>query len=701
MNGQSASKHVLIITEKPDAAERIAVALDRNRKPTRKSEGILPYFIAIRDKNLIIVPALGHLYTVGEEKETRKRTVPAFDFAWLPRYLVERGSGRIRPWIAAIEKLAKNAEEFVDACDYDIEGSIIGYNILKHACHDKEKIAKRMKYSTLTDQDLLNAYESIEPNLDFKSVEAGLTRHEVDWIYGINLSRALTNAVRTASGRYRSLSTGRVQGPTLKLVVRREKKVRSFLPSSFWTVKAQLRINEKTYDARFEKERLETEDEANLIVNTCRNQAGTVERIESHDFFKPPPFPFDLGTLQSEAYRLFRITPKQTAEIAQKLYLYALISYPRTSSQKFPPSMGYRTILQSLKRIPKYKAHAEKLLSQSRLQPTQGNKTDPAHPAIYPTGKLPGANFGTSESALWNLIVRRFMASFGESALKRDTQISVLVKGYRFTIEGITTLKEGWYPLYGYQTRENSEPIPNAKAGQHVLAKTVVAEKKLTKPLPRYSPASLLRKMERANIGTKATRADIIQTLYIRKYIKGNTIEATDLGIRVVDTLNKCCPAIISVRLTRQLERKMEQINTATADRIKIVEEAKETLKPALQKLRENEKEIGKSLSEAVAEVADTERTLGECPNCNSGKLIILRSKKTAKRFIGCTNYFKNKCRTSAPLPQKGMVKPMHKNCVRCGWPLIRILTYRRRFWRLCTNPNCPTKESIQKMQET
>ena len=188
-----------------------------------------------------MVPALGHLYTITSKE--KGRSYPVFDYQWVPRYLAERGASRIRVWLKVIAQLAKDAEEFVDACDFDIEGSIIGYTILKYACGGKEKAAKRMKYSTLTKEELQESYTHLLPTLDFALIEAGLTRHEVDWLYGINLSRALTQAAKNCSGQYATLSTGRVQGPTLKFLEIREKTINCFVPTPYWTLSAKISIN--------------------------------------------------------------------------------------------------------------------------------------------------------------------------------------------------------------------------------------------------------------------------------------------------------------------------------------------------------------------------------------------------------------------------------------------------------------------------
>ena len=234
-------KYTLIITEKPDAAQRIARALDAKEKPQRVEEHGVPYFIAERGKKLIVAPAVGHLYTVMQA-DKGLRDYPVFNFKWVPRYVAERRAKYNRNWIDTISRLAEDASEFIDACDYDIEGSLIGYSILRYACAGKENVAKRMKYSTLTKTELEQAYEKPLAHLDFALIEAGLARHEVDWLYGVNLSRALTLAAKRWSGRYTMLSTGRVQGPTLRFLVAKEREVGCYVPTPYWRIHAKVKV---------------------------------------------------------------------------------------------------------------------------------------------------------------------------------------------------------------------------------------------------------------------------------------------------------------------------------------------------------------------------------------------------------------------------------------------------------------------------
>jgi len=692
-------KYTLIVTEKPDAAQRIAKALDLEGKPQKIEENGVPYFIAQRNKKLVVVPALGHLYTVIQERGGRNY-YPVFNFKWAPRHLAERGAKQVRVWIETFSKLAKDADEFIAACDYDLEGSLIGYCILKYACGDKHSGAKRMKFSTLMKSELEKAYDEPLLHLDFGLIEAGKTRHEIDWLYGVNFSRALTIAAKRWSGRHETLSTGRVQGPTLSFLVGREKEIGCFVPTPYWEIKAEIEIKGSSYEVDYERKVIGKRAEADAIVEKCKGKPGQIEQIEVKKSRQNPPIPFDIGALQTEAYGLFGYTPRRTMDIAERLYLQALISYPRTSSQKLPPIINYKAILKALSQKPPYKNLASHLLEKEELRPVEGKKEDPAHPAIYPTGNLPETELSDPEKKIWDLIVRRFMAVFGEPALKQSMRVCILVNGYHFYLRGRQILKEGWMQFYKPYVRAEEVQLPLLKEGEKVQLNKIAREDKFTSPPPRYNPSSLLKKMEEEGIGTKATRADIIDTLYNRKYITEERIAVTDLGFDVTEVLSEHCPGVISVDFTKELEEKMEQIQNNSGKREDVVVGAIERLKPLLEEFKEREEKIGEGLSQAIKRARMQERIVGNCPSCGSGKLMILYSRKTRKRFIGCTNYFKSLCKTSFPLPQKGTVKPMGKNCRACEWPLLLVRIKGGRPWMLCFNPSCPLKEERRKRRE-
>ncbi|WP_087037941.1 DNA topoisomerase I [Thermococcus litoralis] len=308
----------LIIAEKPNVARKIAYAL-AEKKPIRKTIGKVPYYELTRDgKKIIVAPAVGHLFSLAPKEKTYG--YPVFDIEWVPVYVAEKGKSYAKDYIKALRELAKRADEFVVACDYDTEGEVIGYTALKYACGVDPSKAKRMKFSALTKKDLLRAWYNLEPTINFGMADAGIARHILDWYWGVNLSRALSSAIRKASGKWIVLSTGRVQGPTLKFLVEREREIANFVPTPYWVIKMILEKNGQQYTALYEKDRIFNEEEAKKIVEEAKKGPAFVEKVEIKQQQRNPPHPFDLGTLQREAYSAFGYSPKKTLDIAQSLY---------------------------------------------------------------------------------------------------------------------------------------------------------------------------------------------------------------------------------------------------------------------------------------------------------------------------------------------------------------------------------------------
>jgi DNA topoisomerase-1 len=181
--------------------------------------------------------------------------------------------------------------------------------------------------------------------------------------------------------------------------------------------------------------------------------------------------------------------------------------------------------------------------------------------------------------------------------------------------------------------------------------------------------------------------------LYDRKYLHGtDSLVVSDLGFEVIEILSKYCPTVVSPELTRNLEDKMNEIQQEKETKEVVLQNAIEILKPVILALKENESVIGKQLNQGLKKARMEERIVGACPKCADGKLVILHSKKTGKRFVGCTNYFEGKCNAAFPLPQSGLVKPLGSICKSCGWPTLRVWMKGKRPWKLCLNPNCPSK---------
>ena len=203
------------------------------------------------------------------------------------------------------------------SCDLDIEGELIGMNILKYLC--KQENGKRMKFSTLTKQDLVKAYENASEHIEWGMAIAGDTRHKLDFYYGINLSNALTKSIKKA-GMFRMLSIGRVQGPALRIIVEKEKEISKFKPEPYWQIECGFQIKEANVKALHEKDKIWEKEESEKIFEKIKDRDGSVKETKKRETTQNPPAPFDLTTLQTEAYRHFGTSPKMTLSIAQELY---------------------------------------------------------------------------------------------------------------------------------------------------------------------------------------------------------------------------------------------------------------------------------------------------------------------------------------------------------------------------------------------
>ncbi len=486
----------LIITEKPQAAKRIAEALS-DSKPIKKSVNKVPYYeLTHNKKDIVIGCAVGHLYTVAE-KDKGKWTYPVFNLEWIPSY--EKTKQKYsRKYISLLKKLSKKAYSYTVACDYDIEGEVIGLNIIRYIC--KQKDANRMKFSTLTKGDLKKSYDIKSKHLDWGQANAGETRHFLDWMYGINLSRALTLAIK-AAGRFKVLSSGRVQGPALKIIVDKEKEIKKFKPEKYWQLQLLGKVKQKLIEAFHKKDKFKEENDADEILKKTKGKDGKIKEIKKSKFSQKSPFPFDLTTLQTEAHRSMGISPKETLALAQRLYINGLISYPRTSSQKLPKEIGYKNILQKISRQKEYKGFCNELLKKY-LMPKQGSKTDAAHPAIYPTGVIPKA-IKPREKKVYDLVVRRFLAVFGEDAVRETIILSIDVNSEIFIAKGTRTIKQGWFKFYEKHVKIKEEELPEVEEGDEVKVKSINKLEKETQPPRRYTESSIIRELEKRNLGTK------------------------------------------------------------------------------------------------------------------------------------------------------------------------------------------------------
>jgi len=673
----------LIIAEKPDAAKRIAEALADGTPVKKDVKGISYYELKHGKKDIVVGAAVGHLFGLAEKNKSKGFAYPIFDIEWVPTYTINKGAAFTKKYLDALKKLSKDASSVSVATDYDVEGEVIGLNVVRFICSRND--AHRLKFSTLTKEDLVEAYEKASAHLDWGQAEAGETRHFLDFYYGINLSRALTSAIKNA-GMFKILSTGRVQGPALKIVVDREREIQAFKPTPYWLI--ELQAKEPVFVAWHEADKFWEKDKAAAVMDKVQNEKkGKVAEVKRGRFNQNPPVPFDLTSLQTEAYRCFGLNPSVTLSIAQELYTNGWISYPRTSSQQLPPSIGYQKILKSLAKLPEYAEFANMLLKKSKLVPNDGKKTDPAHPAIFPTGILPKSLEGR-QAKVYDIVVKRFFAVFGEPAVRETVIARIDVKAEIFIAKGTRTVEKNWHIFYAPYVKLEEVELPQMKDGEIITIKKFVLHDEQTQPPKRYTPASLIRELEKRNLGTKATRAEIIETLKKRNYVTGEALTVTQLGIETVVILEKYSPGILDEELTKHFELDMEAIRENKKHRDEILSEAKEFLTKLLAEFKSKEKLIGEELKKTFGETKATMTTVGQCHACKTGSLIVRFGK--FGRFIACDKY--PECKTTFKLPSSGMVEVTKNVCPHCNFPVVKIIRKAKRPQEVCINLDCPSK---------
>ncbi|MFB6242263.1 MAG: DNA topoisomerase I [Candidatus Nanosalina sp.] len=681
----------VMVGEKPKVTSKIANAL--GDYSTKDNRGVTNYIIETDDRRIIIAPAVGHIFNLDQVEDGWD--YPVFDVEWKPVFETEDGADYVKKYYNNLKDQLEKADSYINACDFDLEGSVIGANVIKQLADAPDEKIERMKFSTLTQSDLRDAFDDLE-GFDEGMTSAGITRHILDYYYGVNVSRALMQAVRE-NDRYKTLSTGRVQGPALKVLADREREIMEFEPDPYW----EIFLHHSEFDAKFQEtgadrdkiDRLWQEEKAQDIFSQVDGEdMAEVTNIKINNYKHNPPIPFNLTGLQKEASSQFNLAPKKTQSIAQSLYEDGLISYPRTESQKLPPKLGYKKLLKKLKNQDNYEKKAKKVLKKDKndkMYPRQGSKEDDAHPAIYPTGEFPNSGLSKMERKVYDLIVKRFFAVFGDAAKRQSLTLTLTVKGHDFNAKSKVTKERNWFDLYDPYVNVEEAELPGVEEGEVLDVEGFDLEEKETQPPRRYSQSRIVSELEKRNLGTKATRASTIDRLYNRNYIDNEPIEVTQLGLAIVNTLEDYAPDLLSEELTRQFEEKMEAIRENKETSQEVVSEAQEELRETLQKFKDKEKEIGGELVETIDQERKRRRQLGPCNECEDGTLRIIKS--NGSRFVGCSNY--PDCENSFPLPNNGKIESLDEMCDECGTPRIKVIRRGKNPYSMCINPDCATKD--------
>lgn len=584
--------------------------------------------------------------------------------------------------IRSLKNLAKKADEIIIATDFDREGELIGSDALgcMKEVNDTAPVY-RARYSAITKDEINHAFTNLV-ELDNDLAQAGESRQDIDLIWGAVLTRYLTIVKFAGYGNVRS--SGRVQTPTLALIVARERERMAFVPEDYWVIKGAFSHGADSFEAPHATARFKVEAEAQAVMEHVEGAAhGTVSAIEKKKRTVAAPVPFNTTSLMAAA-AAEGLSPARTMRIAESLYMDGYISYPRVDNTVYPESLDLEGTVKKLSDVAVYRPYCQELLAKGKLVATRGKKETTDHPPIHPTAAADPDKLGAPEWKLYNLIARRFLATLSEAAVVEGTKVTIAVNDEPFAVKGDVLVKPGFRAIYPYGLKKD-EQLPALEEGQMVDFGGATCTKKQTEPPARYSQGKLIQEMEKLGLGTKATRHAIIERLYTVKYVQNDPIEPSQLGIAVCDALGKFAPQITSPDMTATLEEDMNKIAAGEKSRKDVVDLSRDILHDVLDELLPHQEEIKDALADAVA----ADAYVGPCPKC--GKDLQLRaSSKTRSMFIGCAGW--PDCDVTYPLP-KGKVEALEEKCPTCGMPQIKVTAFRSKPRVLCIDPNCPTNQ--------
>jgi DNA topoisomerase-3 len=632
---------ILVIAEKPSVAVDLAKVLGR----FDKKDGYL------ENEKFIVSWAFGHLLELAEPEDydpmLKKWNIDHLPI--LPESFKMREIASGRKQLDTLKKLlcSKDVRGVVDACDAGREGENIFRSIYRASGSDKPM--KRLWLSEATPAAVQEAFRNLRDGKDLDPLAAAAeARSQADWIVGINATRAFT------CRHYKLLSLGRVQTPTLALVVNREKDIRAFKPAPYWELWANfLKESGETYRGKWFKgkvDRLNELNKAQAILSRLGNQ-GEVVRVEQKETKEQPPTLFNLNDLQKEANRKHGLTAQQTLDIAQALYeKHKLLTYPRTDSRHLTEAIAKDTLsarLAALSGSPEYSSLIPKKLPKLGKRYVDGSKVTDHH-AIIPTAAKPNlASLAANEKLVYDLAVRRFIAILYPDARYAVTKATTSVDGESFLSSGRVELELGWKRVYkpvdDDKKDEDKQTLPPLSQGEKVSVAKAEALEKTTKPPSRYTEATLLAAMENAGrfaddddladtlkavggIGTPATRAAIIETLIKRSYMQREKklLVPTSDGEVLIDLAPE---QMKSVELTARWENGLLEIEHGKQDALKWVEEIKQFTRDVVAIARGQEQARMSGGSGSGGREA-----IGKCPLCGRDVIEYPRS-------YGCSGY--------------------------------------------------------------
>lgn len=665
----------IIITEKADAARRIAYILSDGKSKQKRSKGLNYIEFGEGEDAHAVIPLSGHIVAIDftENMKDWKSTD-------LENLIGSRIVHRVTNKSAfnSLVSLTDRADSIIVATDYDREGELIGVealDIVKRNVLEKIKShpdIRRARFSALTPDDIRKAFADLT-EVDNDLAQSASAREEIDLFWGAVLTRFISLASNRLGKNF--LSVGRVQTPTLAIVVRRELEIKDFVETPYWTISI-LFNKRRDFLAHYKEGAIWKKEDADRIFEEVNGRNGTVKDFSRKDdrIFKPPPF--NTTEFIREASRI-GVQPARAMKIAEDLYTRGYISYPRTDNTVYQRSINLKGVLKKLMES-EFSGDVKKVLDQETIRPSRGRTEATDHPPIYPVSAAKKGDLKSDHARIYELVVRRFLATLYREGKKEVTDVLIDVNGHEFESHGQTITDPGWLELYPYRKVEVTT-IPELKAGSEVKGKEWDQKEEKTKPPRRYDMASLIKKMEELNLGTKSTRHDIIEKLQMRGFIEGNPVRPTYLGMGLIEALLMVKSTITEPDMTSTLEEEMDRIANRERSKDEVVDISKNMLLDVLRQFKTKEDIIKQTIVSSLRRG----NPIGKCP-FHDKDIVLLRNKDYSR--LKCEE---EGCRIDFSSPARGTPQILDSKCEVCGLPLIRIIRRGQSPETRCIDPKC------------
>ena len=560
----------LIVAEKDIAARRIAqILFGRVRKVSIKG---VPLYLS--RQNAGVIGLKGHIIELDFPKSMKDwRKTPLLSL--ISARLVKKV--RHRKIVLALKAVAKKVRHVTVATDYDREGELIGLEAVEVIRSVNPRITvDRARFSAITPEEIRRAFSNRQ-SINYNLASAALARQKIDLIWGCTLTR-LVSLMHNRTGKGNFLSAGRVQSPVLRIIVEREEEIKNFKPVKYWQITLVAEKDGIFIKVPFEERFLAKEIAESVLRGV--DEYITVESFQRYTVKEERPSPFNTTEFLREASRFF--SPEKAMEIAERLYMKGYISYPRTDNTVYPRTLNLASILKALESVDVFRKHVREILS-GRIEPSRGKKETKDHPPIHPVAPASRSLLSREEWIIYELVCRRFLATLSKPCIWEVREAVLSCGKLKTKLKGKVILSPGWRSVYTYSKAEEVK-IPELSEGEKLRVVRKIVEEKETKPPKRYSEGEIIKIMERLNLGTKATRHEILKKLKERRYVVGNPLRPTEDAYTILDTLKKIAEEITLPDMTAELERKMDLIEEGKLKEHEVVMESSKKLKELISK---------------------------------------------------------------------------------------------------------------------